>query len=258
MSEPTDVFEPTGSDGELPVRVTALSASACLRSGFGIYLNGLGPFMLWSLLFHAPFAALALGLWGNEPADTWLVAGLFAATTMLPVLVEAGIFYGVVKTLAGQRVSIRRSMWIGLAHAPMAFLVAAVVAAFVALGVYSYLVPGLLVAIIMWVAVPAAVVEGTGVFASMGRSDRLTNGHRMPILSMVLALWALDGVLGWLTYEFATSSFSTATATPLIAWSFALSVILAPLSACVVGVGYTTLRRIKDDIGPHSIAAMFD
>lgn len=61
-----------------------------------------------------------------------------------------------------------------------------------ALGMVFLVVPGIVLWLMFWVAVPVAVVEG-GVISALRRSHQLTRGHKWTILGLafvlVLALW---------------------------------------------------------------------
>ena len=69
--------------------------------------------------------------------------------------------------------------------------VAFVTGVMVGIGFVLLVVPGLILACMFFVAVPVAVVERPGVFEALARSGRLTRGHRVPILGVLVATFYL-------------------------------------------------------------------
>lgn len=108
---------------------------------------------------------------------------------------------------------------------------------------------------ILWsVALPACVVEGLGPIASMGRSRRLTLGHRWRILIVMIIFSALITLLGY-------GISALMTVRPSL-WFF-ISVLIciglvSAFGAVVPGVIYHELRHAKEGRDIQSVASVFD
>ncbi|PIE16743.1 MAG: hypothetical protein CSA66_07135 [Proteobacteria bacterium] len=167
------------------------SVRAVLGVGFSVFAGNALAFLLLTLLFYSPvFVLVAVGLHGERSflddgtIAIWLLA-IFGLGILMVNIAAPAVMASVVDQLRGRRTSLRKSLMRGVARVPAVIGVAVVTGFLLALGVYTYILPGLMVVTILWVAVPAAVIEGAGVGASIKRSDRLTNGVRWQILGVV-------------------------------------------------------------------------
>lgn len=130
------------------------------------------------------------------------------------------------------------------------------------LGVLLSLIPILMMALAWAVAVPAQVIEQTGVIQSFGRSAQLTRGSRWRLLAMAfiymllaLAFWilaaiviALFGALGGGPQGILTQAILT----PVI------SAVFSMLGAAGVAAIYYELRSKKEGAAPQELVAIFD
>lgn len=138
----------------------------------------------------------------------------------------------------------------------------------IALGLLLLIIPGIVLMLRWYVAVPCAVLERTGVSESMARSKYLTRGHQGTIfwLLCVIGLLAtivaipLTMVLG-LPHEYvfdAQGEVVLQTRNGAILGFFAFQVFMGVLSACTSAVVYQSLRIQKEGTDLESIAAVFD
>ena len=65
----------------------------------------------------------------------------------------------------------------------------------IVLGMVALIIPGLVLWVMYWVAIPAVVVERRGILESFGRSQALTSGHRWKVLWVLLSAMLLAFVL---------------------------------------------------------------
>jgi hypothetical protein len=133
-------------------------------------------------------------------------------------------------------------------------------------------VPGVILALMWCVAAPVQVVEGPGVFASIGRSRELTRGHRW----MILVLMIVFVVVAWVASTIvavaglASTGFgglmSLATQAPAFgSFVWFIQVVFTPLvgafesliAAAGVASLYFELRAVKEGAGAESLAAAF-
>lgn len=170
------------AEGVRRVRFTVLGVIG--RSG-RILWRGIFPILLLSLLVHAP--VLAIGLWiipeyGLYTAGPWSLALLGA---LLGPLLTAPVTLWTVRRLHGAPKGFGHCLLRGIGrYFPV--LVVCFFSNLLFLGTLPLLViPGIAVAVSLWVAVPVAVMERRGVFGSLHRSAELTRGHRWRVLCLL-------------------------------------------------------------------------
>ena len=128
------------------------------------------------------------------------------------------------------------------------------------LGFIALIIPGFIFLTMFWVVVPAAVVEGRGVGASLSRSRQLTYGHRWAIFGIFILFGVAQAFFQGITQVLLRPSFMTQTSDliPMLIGDWLVTAFFAALAAVTVGVGYYLLRSEKDGADIRSIAAVFD
>jgi hypothetical protein len=172
-------------------------------------------------------------------------------------VVTVMLIYGTVQALRGRQVSVGECLSDGLKRLGPAIGVALIAGIGIAIGMVLLVVPGLILATIWAVAIPSAVVERTGVFASLSRSVDLTRERRWrsfgAILVAGLITIVIAAVIGGLAVVIGgVQSVSFA----VVLW--AITAISQAFSACVVATLYYNLRREKEGVGIEQIAQVFD
>ena len=152
-----------------------------LVRGFSILARNVVPFGLLALAFTAP--PYIYGLAVEAPSDPTATAGtgdlaIFAADILLRYLLTAALVYGTIRELRGTHASLIECVRRGLGLVFPVVGVAILVGVATGLATLLLIVPGLIVATMLWVAVPVAVVERPGVTRSLSRSAELTKGYR--------------------------------------------------------------------------------
>ena len=123
------------------------------------------------------------------------------------------------------------------------------------LGFLLLIVPGVILMIMWYVAVPACVLERTGPVRSLGRSRELTKGYRWKLLGLILLVAVLSmigNVLGVLLANTAAGIWGAAIAQ--LIWQG----IAAGFGSVMIAVVYYYLRVAKEGIDVDQIAAVFD
>jgi hypothetical protein len=197
---------------------------------------------------------LLLGIRSNSPFPVSSVVGLFIAFFLQP-LSTAIILYGAFQDMRGQGVRLGESIARGLARFPSLLGLMFLSTLGIMLGLIVFLVPGVILMIMWYVAVPVCVVERAGPISSLGRSQALTKGHRWKLFGFVI----LIAVLGFIGRRI----------------SLALGAVVAGLPGALIGeaiwqgfaqafgsviivVAYHDLRAAKEGIDIERIAAVFD
>lgn len=148
---------------------------SCLGKNFGLFIGLAIIAALPSLVLENSFE--------DSPGRKLLfqlVGGFF--TTVF----EGAIAYGVFRTLRGERVGLGESLSRGLSR-----LFPLIVASFIinigtAIGTLLLIVPGIILACMWSVTIPACVVENLGPLDSLQRSANLTDGYRWSIFGLML------------------------------------------------------------------------
>ena len=243
---------------------------ASIRRNFAVF--ALLALLLAGLPASVTGGLLALATTGAPPAtagDSGAVAigaSAFSITFFVGAIagfvLRGAIVYGAVADLNGGRATFGECLSTGLRHVGWLFLLAIVVTVAELCGYLLLIVPGLMMLTAWIVAVPAQVVERTGVFSAMQRSADLTRGHRWPIFGL-LVVFVLGSALVQGVAAAATAPLVAASATT---GGIVSQVVIQPLATTVttlvaaVGVAsiYFELRSAREGIGPEALAAVFD
>lgn len=247
------------------------SVGRVLGTGFRIWFKNLIPFLLITLLIYVP-----LILWGysivhaEQELDLWLKGfDRFSKLTLgliplLNILVSAALTYGVVMELQGQHASIGACIATGIRRFFPVLGVALLTMICVIGGTIALVIPGIIVACMLYVTTQVAVLEGPGVMASLSRSRELTRGHRGQIFGVLLLL----GILGWVvTKIIETTMLDPASITPDNVFSklrmymyveLARSVVIGSLGSVFAAVAYYFLRSEKEGTSAAELANVFE
>jgi uncharacterized membrane protein len=122
------------------------------------------------------------------------------------------------------------------------------------LGLILLIVPGLILYTMWLVAVAACVVEQTGPWRSLRRSQELTKGHRWKIFGLFLVLLLLSLINPVLQLALTAAAGPTAGAIGNAIWT----AIGSAFSSVVIAVTYYELRVAKEGIDIEQIASVFD
>jgi len=211
-----------------------------------------------------PFGGLALAITGlvflvelPSIGDPQAGAGLgiLVLDMLASNLLSAVLIYGTVQELRGRHATIADAVMGGVRALWPVLLLAVVVFLGTSFGMVLFVLPGLVLMTLWWVAIPVAVIERPGVLASLGRSSNLTAGYRWHIFAIVLILlvaqYAIDLGLGA-----ALAALGSPHAGFVAQWIAAAA--FTALRATVVAVGYYHLRVIKEGADIEEIAAVFD
>lgn len=153
-----------------------------------------------------------------------------------------GLTHGVVRSLRGGGAGFGEILSQSLRWFPAALLAGAAATAATLLGLMALIVPGIIISLMLWVAIPALVVERKGILPSLQRSMRLTDGYKGQIFLLQLLLLAGSVILGNLDDSFADAL------SPALEWGLksATAWALSAFGAVMTAVVYHDLRILKD------------
>ena len=183
------------------------STLGVLRRALQTLLAHLPAFLLMAVIVFGPVFVVALlvepgsssrawqvGHGDATPPETTRLGGQFVVgmlAFLAQYLLAGALTYGTFQHLRGRRVGVLDTIRAGVRHLLPVVDVAFVTGVMVGIGFVMFVVPGVILACMFFVAVPVAVVERPGVFEALARSGRLTRGHRVPILGVLVATLGL-------------------------------------------------------------------
>jgi uncharacterized membrane protein len=264
---------------DTPIQATAEAAAPfrigqVFRQTFHTLSGNMMPFGLIALVFSAIegfldrimlaapiFGVEALG-GANDPdlaaGFSVAVGGSMFATVFVPMLLyallTAILVYGTVSSLRGRPAGLGDCISNGLRYSGPVILVSLVIGLLVTVGTLLLIVPGLIMMVIWWVAVPVAVVEEEGIGGSMRRSAALTSGNRWRVFGLILILIVISVVL-FVPLQFLGAVLGFY-ALLILAW--VVNAFIMMVSAVTSGVAYYHLRVAKEGADINQIAAVFD
>ena len=242
--------------------VDDFSIGSVIGRGISVFFGNIVAFAIVTVvLFIVPvlltlfaFGTMDPGLGGIFTMLVWMIAYFW---------LSAALVYGVVSDLRGNKASVADILSGALSVLFPVFVISIMVGVLVSIGLVLLIVPGIMLYVMFWVAVPAAVVERPGIMGSMRRSMELTKGYRWKIF-FILVIW---GVLGFVV-QFVIAAIAGLPLTGAQvggelgggAWWIMqiISMLLGGISASILAVGYHDLRVVKEGIGSADIARVFD
>ena len=282
--------------GEVMVQTGGLarfSFGATVSIGFNIFFKNFFPFIILALiLFFPTFLMQYYAPQMIEPGSDnvlSIVSGL--VSFLLYAILTAALIYGTYRYLSGKPAQIMDSLVRGIQLIFPVIGVAIVTAIVIFLGFLAGALPGIgllalaaragsggsvelgglvlmagglivvaVLATMLWVVIPAAVIERAGVFASLGRSRFLTRGHRWSIFGIFVLIFIAEFAAGWVAGRIAAPRlpFSIDDFVPLFLAIWVISAFVGALRAVFAGVGYFLLRAEKEGANIDAVAAVFD
>ncbi len=251
---------------------------------FAVIGRNFVPFILLALLLGGlPNLLVALiqthFIKGDIGAMTYspqvIIGTIVGALVMLACgfVLQAAIVHATVADLNGRRIAIADSLKVGLRNCLPLIGLAILMALGVMLGFILLIVPGVILAVMWAVAVPAKVVEKIGVTQAFSRSGDLTRSRRWPIFGLfliyVIAAWILEMIVMAAFMPFAMSKGLPTSSTGIEGLTHSLNLIelvaspiIATISTLISTAGgavlYSELRGSREGVGPEAMASVFD
>ncbi len=221
-----------------------------MYSGLSLIVN-LIP-LLAGMVFIIPAAQMSY----SEGAGL-LGFGTIAAILLAVILNQAvlGCFvYGVFQNAKGDDAGFGATLAYGLERLSPILSAAIVIGVGICLGLAVFVIPGIILAILWCVAVPACAVEDLGAIASLNRSYNLTEGYRWQIFLLSLIIF-----VAYLVLRIAGSFVFGLLGAPLaLILNFLLDACLFALENVITATLYFELREIKEGVKIDTISQVFE
>jgi hypothetical protein len=196
----------------------------------------------------------------GDPVDMRLLLLPFAElllNNLLSFLLTGAVTFGVVQQLRGQPAGIAQVMSTGLSSFGRVFATGFLCGLRILLFTLLLIVPGIIQSVRLYVAIPAAIMEGRDASHSMSRSELLTKGSGWQIFGAWFLIVLVTFGLGTLAL-FLTKSFDADEVRVPVWVDLAITLVFGPFSATMMAVAYFLLRKGKENVDPKAIAAVFD
>jgi hypothetical protein len=202
-------------------------------------------------------------------ADPFANLGLTLVLAVLLIVLgtvsQAVVLYGAFQVMRGKPINLAESARIGLRRFFPIVGLAISMTLLIFLASLLFVIPGLMLYTMWFVATPVCVVEQLGPWRSMGRSRALTKGHRWKIFGLMLLI-----ILPALIFGAIVGALMFAATGGFLAMAAALSTTLGQIVnliwnaiwtafyAIVIVVSYHDLRVAREGIDTEQIAAVFE
>jgi hypothetical protein len=236
--------------------VTPISALAVLRRSLAIWARNLAPFLLLTLLVTLPAHVLRYLVESKQVSfdDPMLDQLLPSLVDVVVITVVSGaICWGVFQGLRGQPIPFFRCVLVGLRKLPHVLFVGLATGIIMFIGFACWVLPGIFLFCVLYVAVPVAAIEGSGVVHAITRSATLTAGNRVQILIVAVASIALNFGLGALAVGAVGDNVQALWTAQVV-----LFIAAASFSAVTQTVAYHDLRLAREGKLPDELARTFE
>jgi hypothetical protein len=175
---------------------------------------------------------------------------------------QGAMLHTTIEHLAGREPTIGASLRVAMNKLMPILGASLLVGLVVMLGTLACVIPGIILQIMYYVAIPVVVAEGIHGTAAMQRSSELTQGNRWMIFA-TLIVFGLISLALVLVFTVVQTPFNLMAAeVPIIAIvptfiSFGQNVLQTMVGAVLVGVIYARLRGIRDGVDVQSLADVF-
>ena len=109
-----------------------------------------------------------------------------------------------------------------------------------------------------WIAIPVAVVEATGVIASLKKSAAMTKGQRWRVFGLILVLLSLNFGAAWLVDSIASTANASAPGWPAIILGLAVASFFLAWRSIAAAVAYHDLRIAREGSQGDEVARVFE
>lgn len=244
----------------------AIGRNAAVFFGLAILFQGL-PTAILGYFQHSAMAPLLAG----EPdagafasaMRIWAYTGVGALVSVVfSSVLQVALTHGVVNSLRGQTVSLSECLSSGLRYFLPAVGIGLSVGLCVIFGFVFFIVPGVILALGWCVAVPVLVAESRGVFGSISRAWRLTDGYKGSLFLLGLIFVGLSLVLSTVGQGIAAAFLATGMSTYNLILMAVISPLMATVSSVIGSAGvasaYYELRQVKEGVGVEALAQVFE
>jgi hypothetical protein len=234
-----------------------LSVGSLAGQSVTAFIRNFLPFTLLSILVLSPWIVFRfLFEPGREPGFPFLIADLILRTVLGYVLTGA-VTFGVIQQLRGQPAGVATAITQGMQTFGRVLWTGILCGLRIMLFMLLLFVPGIIESIKLYVAIPAAVMEGKTGTAAVDRSLQLTDGSRWQIFGAWLVVFLLPIIIGMVAlFMLQTTAVREAAVLPI--WlDVLITVLTTTFGATMMAVCYFLLRSGRENVDVKELAAVF-
>jgi hypothetical protein len=244
-----------------------LDVGSVIRRTFGIWAANLVSFSLVGLVAYLPALVLIALLAAAGSLNHLGVRVVDFLGNILNLILAGAVTYGVFRDLHGERAGAREVLGMGLSRLGGVWVTGVLMGVAVLVGLIALIVPGIVLLVRYWVAVPVAVIEAPGATASLSRSTELTQGNRWRVFAIavvmgfvtIVGMFVLGILLALLDTAGSKGAASQAATSPLsLAALTVLAIPLQCLAAVAPVVAYHDLRVGREGAAVEDLLKVFE
>jgi len=249
-----------------------LDVGSVLPRTFRAWAANLVPFSLVGLVAYAPVLLLIALLAVTESFTSQTERLVDLVTNLFTLMLTGAVTYGVFRHLHGERAEAGDVLRMGLSRFGSVWVTGILVGLAAMLGFCLLIIPGIILLVRYWVAVPVTVIESPGASASLRRSEELTAGNRWRVLAIailmnvfvVIAMLLLGGAAGILIAAAGGADSTNAASGGGATGALTLAVVtivaipLQCLAAVAPVVVYHDLRVGKEGVDVEELLRVFE
>lgn len=236
-------------------------AGRIINGAFAVWGRNLATFSALAVLMHAPIVAVQLALRGGfDPNDPTAVTSrtffLLGLNLTVGALLSAALTWGVLEDLRDRRATFGDCLANGFSRLGPVLAVTLVATLATMVATMALVVPGIVVAMMLYIAVPAVVMEEIAPMDALRRSAQLTEGSKWSLLAVAVGLLVVTLTLAWA----GGYAIGTVVEEPVLAAVLGevLGAVFAPLPATAAAVAYFLLRQEREGVHLDELASIFD
>ena len=248
-------------DSNTGAPAATLSVGSIISRTWGTLMKKPGVYLGICFVFGLVATLINVGLTLANPMLGSLLGNIISM--IINLLGGAAIVYVAFQDLRDVRMGLKEALIYVSGRLVPLFLVALLSGLGIGIGMLLLVVPGIFLACIWIVAVPACVVEKLGPVDCLRRSMELTKGYRLTIfgaLVVIVAAFIIFGAiatfLGGAVLTMTTSIAVMALTAALL--SLVLTLIPSAMLTLITAILYADLRSAKEGISKESLAEVFD
>lgn len=245
--------------GFRPAVLLNFNAGELFAQTFSVYFQHFTPFFLVGILVNIPLMVynFSFGLHDPEAMDAEMTLPIGLGSILIAIVVASlatgALTYGVLQHLKKRSFSTGEILGVGLSLMVTVLAVALIQGIIIFVGALACIIPGIIAAVMLSVAVPVAVEERPGVFRALARSTNLTEGYRMGVFAVLF----LIGLIHFCA-SFAIGVVSVVSPVASFFMSSLEATVYSGISATAGALIYYRLRCIKESVDIDGLASVFD
>ncbi len=236
-------------------------AGRIINGAFAVWGRNLVSFSVLAVMIHIPVVAVQFALAGqfdaSDPSAVMTRSFILVALNLtVGALLSAALTWGVLEDLRDRRASFADCLANGFSRMGPVLVVTLVATLATMVATMALVIPGIVVAMMLYIAVPAVVMEEVPAMEALRRSAQLTEGSKWSLLAVAFGLLIVTVTLAWGGgYVIGTVVKEPTTAALL---GEVLAALFAPLQAAAAAVAYFLLRQEREGVHLDELASIFD